>query len=272
MSVSSLLNKTATHERVWTGAVWEWKRTRYASDLHSISVNEEDPFRCLNQPLNGSQLVQKTHRRSPYGPDYPYLPRPYPEMDGLTYRFYDGPAKPQVGSPVQENQQNIAAEQAASNGRHPAHVEDAPEGPRENEEYRGNTLPRMSFQGAGTQNDPIMLGPDTSLEAVNSRPAVASFEAFLHSSPQQYTLPNEDRLHRILLPSNNRAGPQIPLAQTLRNAGAEEFHQCFRRSNNFEGHRDFDDFISNATQEEVDAFFNQRPFQQMPVTAGQHHP
>ena len=179
-------------------------------------------------------------------------------MDGLIYRFYDGPVTPPVG-PVQENQRNIVAEQAASNGRHPAYVEGAPEDPRENDKYWGNTLPRMSFQGTGTQNDPIMLGPDTSLVAINSCPAPTSFETFLHSSPQQtsqYTLPNKDRRDQILLPSNNRAVHLIPFARTMRDARAEEFNQYFRRSNNFEGFRDFDDFISNATQEELDAFFN----------------
>lgn len=59
------------------------------SFLHDTTPNKGDPFTSLNAPLDDSRLVQKTKLRSPYGPDYPYLARGYPDMRGLNYRMYN---------------------------------------------------------------------------------------------------------------------------------------------------------------------------------------
>lgn len=59
------------------------------SYLYDNTPDTGDAFARLNAPLDGSTLVQAPDLRSPFGPDYPYLKRKYPNMRGLSYRLYN---------------------------------------------------------------------------------------------------------------------------------------------------------------------------------------
>ena len=275
MSIESVLNSTATYEEVWTGAAWEWKLIHYASNFHNIGGNGQDALSRLTWPVNGSDLVQRTHRRSPYGPDYPYLHRPYPEMDGLLYQFGNGPVNAAVGGFVQHSQQDLVAGQTANDEQHILIIEDAPGDLRGNDENRNYDSPTTSFQGTGIQNDPIMLVSDTTPVGIDNGPASITSEALPRDSLQQtprWTFTNEERHNRTILPSNRRAGNQVPFTQTVRYARVEELSLPFRRINNSEGPINFEDAISNATQPQLDAFSHQEPVAQLPGTAGQRQP
>ena len=69
------------------------------NNIHDTTPSRTDSFSCLNNPLDGLELVQKMHKRSPYGPDYPYLHIDYPNMDGLIYRMWD--PDPSLGQDAQ---------------------------------------------------------------------------------------------------------------------------------------------------------------------------
>ena len=96
--------------------------------LHDETPTKTDRFSCLNDLLDGSKLLQMTHKRSPFGPDYPYLRTIYEDIDGLMYRSWtpepshppnaqQGVQQRYVGSDrAPERGENVAATAASHDG------------------------------------------------------------------------------------------------------------------------------------------------------------
>jgi hypothetical protein len=116
--------------------------------LHDKTPNIGDPFSHLNQTLDGSRLVQSTHRRSPYGPDFPYRNIHYDDMDGLLYRWFtpESEMTPEphsvqwiehagyMSQPAQQAQHYLRPEEDPSNPYSPLYVDN-------NAPYRPNSAP-----------------------------------------------------------------------------------------------------------------------------------
>jgi hypothetical protein len=89
-----------------------------ASYLYSTTPTTGDPFTSLNAALDGSKLVQMTHQRSPYGPDFKYENRDYPEMDGLIYRIFDPEPSPPPDAHFGAQQHYVEGANFAERGEH----------------------------------------------------------------------------------------------------------------------------------------------------------
>lgn len=227
MSISNLINDMTVHEDgewIWTevNQVWKqvWAPLRHVTNhLHDKTPSTKTSLNNINGPLDGSKLVQKTHLRSTYGPDYPYLSEWYPNMDGLCYRMVNP-----VEGQVQHNQQNAAVGQVVNYGSRPTYVEAAAEETQEASEYWRYTLPPISYQVIETHHDGFQAPPykapsNKCDEFVSNASQHRQYSVFNQSLPQttfttaqyqrQYTGPNQVRpvaaMNFLTLPSSQSA-------------------------------------------------------------------